>query len=181
MEVDRSCRRCQIRRPWRRGPFSEMYVHFASVPFSPCTSLLGHRSTPADLRRPCEEKYPPSIRHGRWPTVLTMDEVIGNSVSQPRLRTILMGSFAALAVFLAVIGIFGVVALSVSQRTAEIAIRMALGARGGVSSGRFVRQSFTTIGIGLFIASPAPSRYRESFPACSSRSRPKTPERSRQS
>jgi len=83
--------------------------------------------------------------------VLTMDEVVANSVSEPRLRTILMGSFAALAVFLAMIGVFGVVAWSVSQRTAEIGIRMALGARGGNVIGMIVRQSFTNIGIGLLI------------------------------
>jgi putative ABC transport system permease protein len=83
--------------------------------------------------------------------VQTMDQVISTSVSEPRLRTILMGSFAGLAVILATIGIFGVVAWSVSQRTAEIGLRMALGANPANVVGMIVGQAFAMIGAGLFI------------------------------
>jgi len=83
--------------------------------------------------------------------VRTMDEVISNSVSQPRLRTMLIGAFAALALILAVIGIAGVVAWSVSQRTNEIGIRMALGAQPANILGMIVRQAFTMIGAGQLI------------------------------
>jgi len=80
-----------------------------------------------------------------------MDEVISASVSQPRLRTALIGAFAALALILAVIGIGGVVAWSVSQRTNEIGIRMALGARPRDILAMIVRQSFTMIGAGQIL------------------------------
>jgi putative ABC transport system permease protein len=80
-----------------------------------------------------------------------MDEVIADSVSQPRLRTMLIGAFAALALILAVIGIGGVVAWSVSQRTNEIGIRMALGARPSNILAMIVRQAFTMIGVGQLI------------------------------
>ena len=77
----------------------------------------------------------------------TMDDVVNASVQQPRFATLLMTVFAALAVVLAVIGVFGVMAYIVGQRSREIGIRMALGA----SQHRVVLETLTKAAAPLLV------------------------------
>jgi putative ABC transport system permease protein len=81
----------------------------------------------------------------------SMEEVVHRSVAPQRFNTILLGVFSALALLLATTGIYGVLSYSISRRTSEIGLRVALGATGSSILKMAVLQGMRPVAVGLFL------------------------------
>jgi putative ABC transport system permease protein len=98
--------------------------------------------------------------------VQTMDAVVERSTAQPRFNLFLLATFAAVALVLAAVGIYGVMSYSVSRRTHEIGLRMALGARPGDVIRIVVGQAMVLALVGAcagFLGALALGRFMSSF------------------
>ena len=80
-----------------------------------------------------------------------MSEIVAGSVAQPRVYALLLSIFAGLALVLAAMGIYGVMSYSVTQRTPEIGIRMALGAQTKSVLALIVNQGIALAVVGIFL------------------------------
>ena len=83
--------------------------------------------------------------------VKTMEDYISSSVAAPRFNTTLLAIFAAVALALTIIGLYGVMSYSVAQRTSEIGIRMALGAQARDVIRLIVKEGLAMVGLGLIL------------------------------
>src|SRR5262249_7419889 len=79
-----------------------------------------------------------------------VEELMAESVAGPRFYMLLVGTFAAIAMLIAAVGVYGTLNYMVTQRTHEIGVRMALGAARGHLLSMIVRQGFAVVLAGMF-------------------------------
>jgi putative ABC transport system permease protein len=132
----------------------EMYLPMAQVPWPTMTLVVRSDSNPQPLVAAVRAKISEVDPNLPISGVLSMDDVIAASVAQPRIIMQFVGVFAGLALMLAAVGIYGVMAYSVTTRKQEMGIRMALGARPGDIFRLVVGQGMrmTLLGVTLGVA-----------------------------
>ncbi len=137
------------------------------------------RGIPTSMRLVARTEGPPSelagpiraVVRGLDPSlavaeVRTVRDVLGAAVAQPRFMVVLMGVFSALALVMALVGVYGVISYGVGKRTQEIGVRMALGAMQDQVVSLMIRRGAPMIAVGLALGlalSFLLSRYLESL------------------
>ncbi|HLJ50688.1 MAG TPA: ABC transporter permease [Bryobacteraceae bacterium] len=144
---------------WAEPVQDEVYLPYAQTPlvtqkspwFSYMTLVVRTDGDPVSLARPIEQAIWRIDRTLSVSEVQTMEHTIYNATWQPRFNVLLVGIFACVALVLAMVGIYGVLAYEVAQRTHELGLRLALGAGRGGIVGLVLRESLQVVALGAVI------------------------------
>ena len=127
----------------------EIYVPYAQYPVHTLAMVLRTDVPPRSLAVAAERVLHELDAELPIARVATLEEIVARSISEPRFYTLLLSAFAATGLFLAALGLFGVMSYAVAQRTRELAVRLALGARQQELRRLVVREALVLGGMGL--------------------------------
>ncbi len=135
---------------------SEIYVPYLQSPGGSMQLAVRSAVDPASLADAVRREVAAVDPEQPISNVTTLEQTLSQAVAPRRFNTVLLGIFAAIALVLSIVGIYGVIAYSVTQRTHEVGIRMALGAgRGDVVKlivGQGLRLTLVGVGLGIVAA-----------------------------
>jgi putative ABC transport system permease protein len=137
------------------GRTNQMYFSMSQFGGSAMSVLVRTASDPTKITSAVQKEIRAMDKDQAAFDVKTMNQVVSNSISLKTFSMILLTTFAALALILSAVGIYGVISYSVAQRTHEIGIRMALGARETDVLRMVVRRGLILALIGIAIGSTA--------------------------
>jgi putative ABC transport system permease protein len=136
------------------APGPMMYVPFAQAPFWGANLVVKSTLSTSVVAAAIRQEVQKIDKDLPVTDVAKLPDLLDASVSQQRFRTFLLGLFAAMALILAATGIFGVISYSVSRRTNEIGIRVALGASRSTILRMILRETLILAVVGLAVGLP---------------------------